>query len=150
MDNTIVMNTAQITIVGVVTIVLAWLAGLIVEKFVPWFLAWSKIKPGVSIDLGRTVKTVLVVVAAGLLSWWWYPASLPTPPFYAGTFLEKTGQFFDYLPVFVTALLPYVGAASVLYNILLTYMLDPDKRKRLLLDLNKLLAQWRDEPKPPA
>jgi hypothetical protein len=127
-------------IVGLVAMFLTWFLALVIEKFIPWFLAVTKIKPGVTIDLGRFVKTLLVGLSAFLLAWWWYPAVLPALPVWVPPFGNEFNQFVVWVPLFLASLTPYVGAAMTIYNLILGYLLDPDKRKQILLALMKLFS----------
>jgi hypothetical protein len=135
----IVLSPSQITIVGFAAMLVAWLVSLIVEKFFPWFLKVTKWKLDAKIDLGRFVKTILVGLAAFGLAWWWYPAQLPPLPVWVAPFGNQVVQFFGWLPLLLAALSPYVGVAMPIYNMIFGYVLDPDKRKQILLAILKLI-----------
>jgi hypothetical protein len=136
----IILSPAQILIVGLVAIVVAWLASLLIEKAIPWILA--KFHKTVTIDLGKFVKTILVGVAAFVLTWWWYPATLPVLPVFSGTFMVMIGQFIAWLPILGAALSPYMGSAMTVYNLLMNYVLDPEKRQAIFKTLLDWLTKW--------
>ena len=138
------LQPSQITIVGLAAMFLAWLLSLLIEKGIPWLLKVAKITT-VTVDLGRWVKTLLVGASAFGLAWWWYPAALPALPAFTGSAWNQISQFFSYLPLFLASLSPYVGAAMSIYNLLLGYILDPEKRKQFV---GWLAAQFL--PTPPA
>jgi hypothetical protein len=131
------LSAYQIFIVGVAATILSSLVSWLVEKGVPAFLAWTKIKVDAKIDLGRFVKTLIVGVAVFGLSIWWFPMSLPALPAFSGDFGVELQQFFAWLPSFFAALSPFVGSAMALYNLVLGYITDPAKRQQLFLNLLK-------------
>jgi hypothetical protein len=148
---TVALTPVQILITGVVAIILTWFLALVIEKFIPWFLAVTKIKIGVTIDLGRFVKTLLVGLSAFLLAWWWYPAVLPALPAFVPPFGNEFSQFMVWVPILLASLSPYVGAAMTIYNLILGYLLDPEKRKQILLTLMKMFSPGNPTlpPTPP-
>jgi hypothetical protein len=146
---TVALSSAQILIIGLLAMFLTWFLSLMIEKLIPWVLAVTKIRIGVSIDLGRFVKTLLVGLSAFLLAWWWYPAVLPALPLWEPPFSNEFDQLVVWVPLLLASLSPYVGAAMTIYNLLLGYLLDPEKRKQILLSLMKLFAPG-GVPIPPA
>jgi hypothetical protein len=146
---TVALTSTQILIVGLLAMFLTWFLSLLIEKAIPWFLAVTKIRIGVKIDLGRFVKTLLVGTSAFLLAWWWYPAVLPALPVFVPPFGNEFDQFVAWVPILLASLTPYIGAAMTVYNLLLGYLLDPEKRKQILLTLMKLLFPG-GLPIPPA
>ncbi|MGD0750700.1 MAG: hypothetical protein ABSA23_04755 [Anaerolineales bacterium] len=138
------LNPVQVLIIGLVALVLTALLSWLIEKGIPWMLTAFKIKT--SIDLGRFVKTLIVGVVAFLLAWWWYPATLPVLPIWAPPFGNEFQQFCVWIPILLAALSPYVGAAMVIYNLILGYILDPEKRTQLLQSLMNLLLPVQADP----
>lgn len=130
-------SPVQTLIVAIIATLLASLLAWVVEKAVPWFIGKVWKKP-VKVDLGRFVKSLLVICVALALAGWWYPLSLPALPNFAGTAWDKIAQFFGWLPILAAALSPYFGMAAAIYNLLLGYITDPDRSKKLFA----LLRSW--------
>jgi hypothetical protein len=141
-----VFTFEQILIVGSVASLLASAIAWLVEKGLPWFLKVTKIKVDASVDLGRWVKTIIVGVVSFGLGWWWYPASLPAFPVLTGDVMNGFNQFVNWFGLLVAALTPYVGSAMAVYNLLISYIVDPSKREQLLKDL---IARFIPSPTPP-
>jgi hypothetical protein len=134
----------QVLIVGLVATVLASVLGWLIQTAIPWFVAKVWKKP-ITIDLGRFVKTILVGLVALGLAWWWYPVSLPALPLFTGTFINWVVQFLTWLPILAAALTPYLGASMAVYNLILGYITDPDRRAKII----KMLLDWLFPNGPP-
>lgn len=107
---------------SILVIILTWL----IEKVVPWILALFKVK--VKIDLSRTLKTIFVGAVALGLAYWWFPFSVPAWPELIGDFSFKVGLIWQWLMDLLTSLTPYLGAATLLYNVVIGYFTDPARR----------------------
>jgi len=131
--NTVTLQNWQLWVLAlaasVIVSALSWLG----EKVIPWLGA--KFGKSWNIDFGRTAKEILLVLASAGLAWWWFPFTLPVFPALAGLFWDKVGEVIQWLLLAAKALSPYLGAAAFLYNLILTYILDPDKRLAALQQL---------------
>ena len=153
----IVLSPGQITLVGLASLFVSWLASLLIEKVLP--KVWAAIfkKPVQTVDLGKWTKTVLVGVFAFVFGWWWYPTTLPPLPVFSGTFTTMWAQFWAWIPLLLAALSPYVGSSMGIYNLMMSYVLDPTKRKAIYAWILRYLASQTgiilmtpvDPPPPP-
>ena len=134
--NDIVSNLAnwQIWLIGLVASLLVSLVNWLAKaKQIKLFGKVIALKP---VYLGRFWLTVILVGVAAGLGYWWFPFSLPALPVLAGlTFAAGVDAILDYAALLAQAVMPYVGAAMALYNLLLNYFTDPQKRKQLWGDI---------------
>lgn len=144
----VVLSPTQVAVVGVVSIILAWLISLLIERVIPWIILKVWKKP-VTIDTGRWVKTILVGAVAFGLAWWWYPATIPPFPVMTGTLSDMINLVVAWIPLVVTATTPYIGAAMTVYNLLLGYVMDPDRNQKVIAWLLQLLTQQKTPVIPP-
>jgi hypothetical protein len=126
---------------SLLVIVLSWLG----EKVIPWLAA--KFGKTWKVDFGRLTKQVLVVLVSAGFAFWWFPFSLPVFPMLIGTFWPQVWQGILWLVDVLKALMPYVGAASTIYNMVLTYIFDPDKRAKAIQALWDLILAWLKTPR---
>ncbi len=118
---------------SLVVIVISWLG----EKFIPWLAA--KFGKTIKVDFNRLIKQILVILVAAGFAFWWFPFSLPILPVLIGAFWPQVWQVIQWLFNVLKALMPYVGAASTIYNVVLTYIFDPDKRAKAVQALWDLI-----------
>jgi hypothetical protein len=128
------LATWQVWAIGLISSLLVslvkWLAQV---KQINLFGKVIQLKP---ITLNRFWLTLILLLVAGGLVYWWFPINLPALPVLAGlTFGQGVDVAFNYAGQLVRALMPYVGSAMTLYNLLLNYFTDPEKRSRLWQDL---------------
>ena len=145
----IVLTPSQISILGLAAMFLTWIIGLVVEKFIPW-LVKVVLKKAIAIDLDRWFKTFIVAALAFAFAFWWFPASLPATPPLTGDFISSVGLVLVWIQALLVSLSPVVGAATLIYNWLLSYILDPAKQPDALKNfLAALLAFFIKPPTVP-
>lgn len=117
-----------------------WFIGLIVTVLVmPVFSLIERVMINQKkINLGRFWKTLLVAAFSALLAATWYPELIPNVPA-LGKLLKDADKIAEIPNVIwkwgsaaLTAATPFVGAATIIFNMALTYIVDPEKRKQLL------------------
>jgi len=133
-----------------------WFIGLVASLLVSlinWLAKPKVIRLGVKVwalpgvRMGRFGKTVLLLLIAGGLGYWWFPILLPALPVLSGlTFGPGVEAVFAYAKALVTVLMPYVGTAVFLYNLLLSYFTDPAKRDRLWKSVKDWVMQQAGIP----
>jgi MFS superfamily sulfate permease-like transporter len=135
-----------------------WLLGA-VASFIVWFVTWLVEyvwpkwfkKP---LNVGRFIKTILVIIFAGLLAWWWYPVALPAFPILAGLpdFGSRLSLFMAWVSTMITTLLPFFGSATAVYNLLLSYITDGVRRANAVSTITAWATNTKaviQKPTPP-
>lgn len=134
MNEIVNLTTFQVFLIGLVASLLVALVNWLAQaKQFKWFGKIVILKP---VHLGRFWLTLILLIVAGGLGYWWFPFTLPALPVLSGmTFVVGVNTILDYIALLIKALTPYFGAAVLLYNLLLSYVTDPAKRKQAWQDI---------------
>jgi hypothetical protein len=138
----------QIGVIALAASILTTILSWFVERVVPWIA--GLLKHPLQIDLGRFIKTILLFLICVALAFWWFPFTVPAWPALSGLlFPAQMNLLWVWIGALIVAMSPYIGGALGIYNLVLTFVLDPDKRVQPIKDLlGWLLAQF--QPRPPA
>lgn len=133
------LTAVQIWILGLVATVVVLPISKGLESLIT-----SIMKSSTPVDLGRGIKTVLVAIFAGIAAYIIYPHLLPAFPVLAPvtsieTFLAACRLIWAWLGDNLTATSPFVGTATLIYNIILSQLADPTKRAALVRSLTGIL-----------
>ena len=125
------LTQAQIWILGLISSVVVLPVFALIKKLA------VKINPANTAPLGKGTKTVVVAVVAAALSAFWFPDLIPnfpdlkevfSTPDSIGTSLK---DLVAWVQVVVTSSTPFVGSATLIYNVVLGNITDPTRRSQL-------------------
>lgn len=134
----------QVWLLGLIASLLVSLLAWLIETALPAIVKLFPNAKPIQPKLGRWIKTVLVMLVAGALAWWWFPTTWPAfPTQWAGGFWDKIGLFFTWVGDALPSIRNYAGASFALYNLLLSYLVDKDRRTKILEALSRWLLPNR-------
>lgn len=117
MESGIALTEGQIWAVGVVASILVWLFGLLASR--------------VDVTVGRWIKTIVLVACVIGLVYAFYPLQVvPWPDVWPEG--EQAQVFLAWAWATVTDNLSLVGAAVMVYNLLINFIVDPERRRAVV------------------
>ncbi len=144
--NPVQLQDWQVWTLGIAASVAAQILTWTAEKVIPW-LAQKLGKAGVKVDAGRVVKTIVVGIVAGIFAFWWFPFAVPALPELYGSIAWQIHLLWGWTGDLLTAITPYVGAATLVFNTIGSYLVDGERRKEAFQKLlDWLLNQAKQRP----